>query len=371
MIIYDIALTMIPEIGNIRGRRLIEAFGNAETAMKTCPEDIVRQTQIPVSAIEKMMNNRVFPDAEAEIKFAEKNGIRIISIASEEYPKLLRECCDAPLVLYVKGDMDFNGGHWLSIVGTRKFTSYGERITREIITGLSETTPDAVIVSGLAYGTDICAHNAAMDAGLRTVAVLGNPLNHIYPSAHTKYAERIIGTGGAIISEFHSKCAVQPNNFLRRNRIIAGISSGSIIIESAYKGGSLSTANYAHGYDRDVMAVPGRVGDPMSEGTNNLLYRQKAYMVRNASDVIEVMNWDIVKERKIRPREPELFSKSKNENMTPEMRIIYECLAEDPRSFDDLSVMSNMPVYKISFLLFEMELAGLIKIMPGNMAVKN
>jgi len=367
MIIYDIALTMIPEIGNIRGRKLIETFGSAEAAMKTCPDDIFAETQIPLSAIHKLMNNRGFPDAEAEIRFAEKNGIEIISITSDKYPELLKECCDAPLVLYVKGDIDFNSGRWMSVVGTRKFTSYGEKVTREIVTGVSSVVQDAVIVSGLAYGTDICAHVSAMDSGLKTVAVLGNPLNRIYPSAHKRQAERIIETGGAIVSEFHSLCAVQPTNFLRRNRIIAGLSSGSIIIESAYKGGSLSTANYAHGYDRDVMAVPGKIGDATSEGTNNLIYKQKAYMVRGYKDVLEVLNWD-VPDKKKKNVQTEFFSVT--EKMPADMKTLYESIPETACSFDDLSVIANMPVYKISFLAFEMELAGYIRIMPGNMVAK-
>lgn len=367
MIIYDIALTMIPEIGNIRGRRLIEVFGTAEAAMKVAAEDIAEQTQIPFSAVNKLVNNSVFPDAEAEIKFARENGIEIIPITSGKYPERLRECCDAPLVLYVKGDIDFNSDWWISVVGTRKATSYGKEITQEIIRGIAETLPSTVIVSGLAYGTDITAHLAAMDNGLKTVAVMGNPLNMIYPAQHAEYADRIIATGGALVSEFHSKFPVQPNNFLRRNRIIAGLSSGTIVVESAYRGGSLSTANYAHGYDRDVMAVPGRITDKMSEGTNNLIVRQKAAMVQSSKDVFDVLNWAVEERKPNRGKElsPQLFAEPKGDQ-----KVLYDTFGSQALSFDDLSVKTNMPVYKVSALLFEMEMDGIVRIKPGNMAEK-
>lgn len=363
MLIYDIALTMIPEIGNIRGRRLIEVFGSAEAAMKVAAEDIAEQTEIPFSAVSKLVNNSIFPEAEAELKFTRENGIKVITFSSVEYPERLKECCDAPLVLYVRGDIDFNSDWWISMVGTRKSTSYGRNVTDNIVRGIAEACPQAVIVSGLAYGTDISAHLAAMDNGLKTVAVLGNPLSTMYPASHEEYADRIVASGGALVSEFHSKFPIQPNNFLRRNRIIAGLSSGTIVVESAARGGSLSTANYAHGYFRDVMAVPGRVGDPVSEGTNGLIVRQKAAMVRNAKDVFDTLNWDFEpRKRRSAPAEQELFVK-----LRPEEQAVYDALSSDTVSFDDLAVRANMPSYRISSLLFEMEMAGLVRVRPGNM----
>ncbi|MDL2230169.1 DNA-processing protein DprA [Alistipes sp. OttesenSCG-928-L06] len=181
MLIYDIALTLIPEIGNVRGRRLIEAFGSAEAALKTALEDIAEQTEIPFNAIRNMEAARVYPTAEAEIRYMEKHGIQAITFTDERYPERLKECPDAPLVLYVRGDIDFNSTYWLSVVGTRKITSYGRKMTEKLVEGLAASAPKTVIVSGLAYGTDIEAHKAALQNGLKTVAVLGNPLGFVYP----------------------------------------------------------------------------------------------------------------------------------------------------------------------------------------------
>lgn len=368
MLVYDIALTMVPEIGNVRGRRLIEVFGSAEEAMKMSPQDIAEQTEIPYSAIRNIAFSQVFPDAEKEIRFMEENGIRAVTIGSDEYPQRLKECPDAPLVLYVKGEIDFNSERWFSVVGTRKMTPYGKRMTNQLVDGLAALAPDTVIVSGLAYGTDVEAHLAALRNGMKTVAVLGNPLGYIYPETHTDTARRIVAEGGAVVSEFHSLCEVQGQNFLRRNRIIAGLSSGTLVVESAYRGGSLSTANCAQGYYRDVMAVPGRVGDPMSEGTNKLIRDNKAAVVINARDILDHLNWEakpVMQESSV--VQTELFG-----TLSPEARKIFDTLSyEGSISVDDLSVKTGLPVHKISSLSLEMELNGVIRRTPGNILEKN
>ena len=371
MIVYDIALTLIPEIGHIRGRRLIDTFGSAEAAFKMSLQDLIEQTQIPYNALKKMVSTGVFPAAEAELKFVERNGITAIPLTSDRYPRRLRECDDAPLVLYVKGDIDFNSDWWLSVVGTRKNTHYGREITDNLIDGIAERLPETVIVSGLALGTDISAHLAALRNGMKTVAVLGNNLGEIYPERHANHALKIIENGGALVSEFHSLCPVLPKNFLMRNRIIAGLSSGTVVVESAYKGGSLSTANYAQGYYRDVMAVPGRVGDRMSEGANKLIRDNKAAMVLNATDVLNALNWDAgsVKappREKVTAAQQQLFA-----TLTDEEKSIFEQLSySGTLSYDDLSVKTNMPSYRISSLLFNLEMSGMVRIKPGNMAEK-
>ena len=364
MLIYDIALTLIPEIGNVRGRRLIEVFGSAEAVLKTAVEDIAEQTEIPFSAIKNIEVNSVFPSAEAEINYMEKHGIRAVTISSDEYPKRLKECPDAPLILYVKGDIDFNSPHWLSVVGTRKITSYGRKMTEKLVDGMASLLPDTVVVSGLAYGTDIEAHLAAMRNGMKTVAVLGNPLGYIYPEKHAAYAQQIVDQGGAIVSEFHSLCEMQGQNFLRRNRIIAGLSSGTLVVESAFKGGSLSTAAYALGYYRDVMAVPGRVGDPMSDGTNTLIRNNRAALVTSSQDLLDHLNWDAQGQApKANARQPELFPK-----LDPDEEKIYKALTDGgPLSVDDLAQKTGLPAYQISALTLAMEINGLVRRNPGNM----
>lgn len=369
MLIYDIALTLIPEIGNVRGRRLIEVFGSAEAALKTALADIAEQTEIPFNAIKNIEVSRVYPTAEAEIKYMEKQGIEAITISDERYPERLKECPDAPLVLYVKGNIDFNSPYWLSVVGTRKITSYGRKMTAKLVDGLAEMAPKTVIVSGLAYGTDIEAHKAALQNGMKTVAVLGNPLGYVYPEAHAVYAHEIVEKGGAVVSEFHSLCEMQGNNFLRRNRIIAGLSSGTLVVESAYKGGSLSTAAYALGYYRDVMAVPGRVGDPVSEGTNQLIRDNRAAMVLTPQDILDHLNWDSCPapaEEHPEPAEPELFT-----GMGSDEQLIFNVLREGyPVSVDDLAGKTGMPAAKISALSLSMEIEGLIRRLPGNLLEK-
>jgi DNA processing protein len=367
MLIYDIALTLIPEIGNVRGRRLIEVFGSAEAALKTAVEDIAEQTEIPLSAIRNIQVNRVFPTAEAEIRYLEKHGIRAVTITSDQYPARLKECADAPLILYVKGAIDFNSPHWLSVVGTRRVTPYGRRMTGSLIDGVAALLPDTVIVSGLAYGTDIEAHRAALRGGLKTVAVLGNPLGRVYPEDHAGDAEQIVERGGAVVSEFHSLHEMAGSNFLRRNRIIAGLSSGTLVVESAFKGGSLSTAACALGYYRDVMAVPGRVGDPMSEGTNRLIRSNRAAMALNAADVLEHLNWDAQRAPKqAESRDPELFVR-----LSVDERKIYDALgAAGAASVDELVLRTGLPAGRISAATLAMEINGLLRRTPGNMFEK-
>jgi len=368
MLIYDIALTLIPEIGNVRGRRLIETFGSAEAALKTALEDIAEQTEIPFNAIRNIEVATVYPTAEAEIKYMEKHGIQAITFIDPRYPERLKECPDAPLVLYVKGDIDFNSPYWLSVVGTRKISSYGRKITTQLVDSLAKSAPETVIVSGLAYGTDIEAHKAALQNGLKTVAVLGNPLGFTYPEAHAVYAQEIVDKGGAIVSEFHSLHEIGGSNFLRRNRIIAGLSSGTLVVESAYKGGSLSTAACALGYYRDVMAIPGRVGDPMSEGTNKLIRDNRAAMVLNAEDILENLNWDRSPAKKPEPQntQQELFT-----DLTTDEQQLYDQLKDGTAvSVDELAARTGLPASKISALSLAMEINGIIRRTPGNMLEK-
>jgi DNA processing protein len=366
MLIYDIALTLIPEIGNVRGRRLIEVFGSAEAALKTAIEDIAEQTEIPFSAIQHMEAARVYPAAEAEIRYMEKHGIHAVTFSDPRYPERLRECPDAPLILYVRGTIDFNSPRWLSIVGTRKITAYGRKMTSKLVEGVAETAPETVVVSGLAYGTDIEAHQAALKYGMKTVAVLGNPLGYVYPEAHTGFADEIIDRGGAVVSEFHSLHEMAGSNFLRRNRIIAGLSSGTLVVESAFRGGSLSTAACAIGYDRDVMAVPGRVGDPMSEGTNRLIRDNRAAMVTSTQDVLDHLNWDCCasapQAEESKAIQPELFPE-----LSPDEGAIFNLLKEgNPVSVDELTALTDLPVAKISALSLSLEIRGILRRLPGN-----
>lgn len=367
MLVYDIALSMIPKIGSRRAKELIEKFGSAEEVFKTHVDDIAIMTELPQSAILELLHNNVFPDAEKEIRLMKEHGIKAVTMTSEEYPYNLLQCPDAPTVLYVKGDIDFNSSFWLSVVGTRKATPYGKKCTDDIIDNLAGLNPKSIIVSGLATGIDITAHLAALRNGLKTVAVLGNPLSWVYPSQHKKYAEEIMENGGALVSDFNSFCKMHPSNFLQRNRIIAGLSSGTLVVESQKKGGSLSTARCAFEYNREVMAVPGRVGDPMSEGTNDLIAISRAHLVTNGTDIMAALNWDIKKNLNLEQKGDSDLCEELSED---ERAVIKLLRVNGALNFDELATLASIPVYKMSSMVSVLELKGNVRINPGNLVEK-
>lgn len=292
------------------------------------------------------------------------SSMRALFIFDDDYPVLLREIPDAPVILYVVGDTDLNKTPAFSVVGTRRCSNYGVNFCKSLVKDLAAYFPAGVAVSGLAYGIDAAAHSAALEAGLATFAVLANGLDMIYPAAHRDLARRIVNAGGALISEYPSGFKPFQRNFLQRNRIIAGLCELTFVVESDIKGGAMSTANQAFSYSREVMALPGRFGDRTSAGCNRLIAIQKAHIFTGVADLISLMQWKIPAIGAAIPME--------TRNMFPELeadaKIIYDLLRDigAPASIDEIHRSSKLPMSNLMSTLTELEFEGIILKLPGS-----
>lgn len=357
---YYIAIDMIPGIGSINAKRLIAYCGGAEAVFKEKKAALLKIPGIGETLSKEIAHQNVLQRAEAELAFLNKYNIDAYTFLDKEYPERLKACEDGPIVMFSKGVINFNESKVLAVVGTRNATDYGKTICEEIIGQLVIQGHNPVIVSGLAFGIDICAHRAALKNSLKTVAVLGHSLDSIYPSEHKNTAKEIIGNG-ALVSDFPSGTKADRQNFIKRNRIIAGLSDVTLVVESAAKGGALITADLANSYNRDVAAVPGRSGDKYSEGCNRLIKTNRATMVESAQDIQELMGWEpdtgVVKHS----IQASLFTE-----LTPEEKAVVALLENsDKESLDILALRAQMPVSKVSALLLNLEFAGLVRSLPG------
>jgi DNA processing protein len=359
--IYLIGLTLIKGVGDVLARNLLQYFGRAEavfTEKKHLLEKVpgigeYTANKISVSRTEALIR------AEKELAFIEKNKIRVYSILDEDYPFRLRECPDAPVVFYYKGNADLNVPRILSFVGTRSATGYGLKITDSTIKGMAEKFPDLVIISGLAYGIDICSHRSALKNGLPTVGILAHGLDRIYPSEHRNTAIEMLKQGG-LLTDFISGTSPDRENFLRRNRLIAGLADATIVAESAERGGSLVTANIAFSYDREVYTFPGRIHDKHSMGCNRLIQMNKAGLINSAHDLIMALCWDSdIKPDHSKPSQLP-FGKEK-----PDHPILTALSEKGEFQIDQLAEIMHQPIYVLSPMLVELELAGHIKALPG------
>lgn len=301
--------------------------------------------------------------AEQELQFCIDKGIKVLTFNDSEYPQRLRQCEDAPLVVYYKGTANLNPKHVINIIGTRHSTVYGNDCVRRLVEQLRESCPDTLIVSGLAYGIDICAHRNALDNGLETVAVLAHGLDDLYPHSHRDTASNMISQGG-LLTEHPTRTPADKKNFVSRNRIVAGMSDATILVESASKGGGLITANIALSYSRSVFAFPGRVGDVYSEGCNNLLKHGNAVMITSADDLLTEMSWESDKAMEQKRKtgiERQLFPELSAEEQT----IVNVLAKENDLQINQLTVDSNIPINRLSSLLFEMEMKGVVRPLAG------
>ena len=300
--------------------------------------------------------------AEKEMEFIASKGIKLVCFGDEAYPCRLAECADAPLVLHSLGNADLNARHIVSIVGTRHATEYGKALCENFVADLARFAPGTLIVSGLAYGIDVCAHRAALKAGLPTIGVLAHGLDRIYPGAHRATAKQMLENGG-LLTEFMSGTNSFPSNFVQRNRIVAGMADATVVVESASKGGSLITASLALGYDRDCFAFPGRVNDQYSQGCNELVSRNRAALITSAYDFVEAMNWDVATAKKSpEERQIELFP-----DLSPDESAVMTALRDssDGLQVNQMVVQLNIPINRLLPLLFEMEMKGLVKAVAG------
>ena len=301
--------------------------------------------------------------ADAELQFINKYNIQALPLADDSYPARLRECPDAPIIIYYKGTADLNQKHVINIVGTRHCTTYGQDLVRRFITQLKELCPQVLIVSGLAYGIDICAHRQALASDLETVGVLAHGLEKIYPTQHRDTAAQMIRQGG-LLTEYVSYSHMDKSNFVRRNRIVAGMTDATILVESAAHGGGLITAEIAQGYGRNVFAFPGPVGAKYSEGCNNLIRDNGAGLISSAEDFIKAMGWQsdaLLQQAKSEGIERSLFPKLTDE----EQAIVAVLDQEGDLQQNILSVKTNLPIGKLTAILFQLEMKGVVRPLAG------
>ena len=359
-LLYHIAITSIPNIGDITAKKLIAYCGSSEQVFKEKKSVLEKIPGIGGVNATKIINHKTeaLALAEEEVIFIKKNNILPLFYLNDNYPKRLLHCEDGPILLYTKGNVEFNNPKIVSIVGTRKSTDYGKEFCNKIVEELIPHQP--LIVSGLAYGIDICAHKAALKNKLSTVGVLAHGLDSLYPTQHTSVAKEMLERGG-LISDYKSRTNPDRENFPKRNRIIAGLSDLTIVIESSKKGGSLITAYIANDYNRDVFALPGRLSDIQSEGCNHLIKTNKAALIQSVKDIEYIMGWEA--DKIVKPNQTQLFVE-----LTPEQKTITKILAKyDKIAIDELSLQAKLPMSKTTSMLLELEFDGVVKSLPGKL----
>ncbi len=362
-VFYQIALTMINGVGGIISRQLLTAFGEAQNVFKEKPRMLERIPGVGSIIAQEIKRPEVLERAEREVKFIEQAGIQPMRITDEPYPTRLSECPDAPLLLYYKGHADLNAKHCISVVGTRHITHYGQEQTAQFIEELAELFPDTLIVSGLAYGVDVMAHRSALRQKMATVGVLAHGLDRIYPAIHRQTANEMLEKGGWL-TDFPSNTEPERAHFLKRNHIIAGLSEATIVVESAVKGGSLVTAELAYSYNREVFAFPGRASDRYSVGCNQLIRKKKAEIITSAADLVDALGWNLPTHTP-QYKQKELFE---SEDVDPNVRKVVDCLLNERElHINQLSKITQLSVQQLSNILFELEMDGRIRTLPGNM----
>ena len=365
MTLEDIALQMTPGIGVKGAVHLLEHFGSAARIFAASADELTEGAGLRPDIARQLLQRKAFAAAEREIAYCRRHGIAIVASTDTGYPPLLRETPDYPAVLYIKGNAEALTARCLTLVGTRRATPYGQAMCDRLVGELAERVPGLCIVSGLAFGIDIAAHRAALTAGIPTVAVLANALPEVTPAQHTAIARDIVEHGGALVTELHSQTRQNGSFYVARNRIIAALSAGCIVVESPDSGGSLLTAHCADSYDRTLMAVPGRATDPMSSGTNHLIRNRKAQLVLTADDVIRELMWDLGENPatlRAKPPTPEL---------TPDEAGLLGCFrTDDPLSVEALGELTGLNPGELATLLVGLELAGAVRQLPGNRYMK-
>lgn len=358
-LIYILALQNVPKIGDITAKKLIAHCGSAEAVLKEKRNHLLKIDGIGSGMLQDVNNKVHLRAAEAELKFIKENDILCLYFMDHNYPEKLKHCIDGPILLFQSGKVNLKQQRLISIVGTRKITSSGVAFCEQLIEELAVFNP--VIISGFAYGTDITAQKAALKHNLQTVGCLAHGLNQVYPKVHKRYVAEIEKNGG-FLTEFWSTSNPERENFLKRNRIIAGISEATIVIESAEKGGSLVTADIANSYNRDVFAVPGRTTDSQSTGCNNLIKFQKAHLLSLPMDVPYILNWELENEKK------PAIQKQMFVELDADEKIIYNFLkAIEPQLLDVIALECEMPIFKVAGVLLNMELKGVIRPLPGKL----
>ena len=359
MVIDELALTFVPNLGSRGISHLMEIYGSAKEVYAQPEHNLLLCAELRRDIAMRISQKEGYKEAERELRYCEDKGITVTSYNDDLYPRLLGEVADRPHIIYSVGDLEsLQSPHILSVVGTRRITPYGESVCAKIIPELAEMFPDLVVVSGLAFGVDGACHLAAIACEATTVAVLANPLPEIAPSAHERMAAEFISRGGAIVSELSSQTKQNGRYFIPRNRIIAGMSAGTVVVESPESGGSLSTAAFADGYNRTVMAVPGRVTDSNSRGCNLLICNRKAQIVLSGRDIANELMWDLELDAVEEPPREQL-------PLTDDESRLLALFDSEPVTIDALQQRSGLSLGELSLTLMNLELSGVIRPLPG------
>ena len=362
-LIYRLGITLIPTIGDINAKKLIAYCGSAEAVFKEKKSSLLKIPGIGHTIASSIIGNTVLKLAEMEIEFLEKNNFTIHYYQDSDYPKRLKHCADSPILIFGDGKIDFNTDKSIGIVGTRQITEYGKSAVVKFIEGLVPYSP--LVISGLAFGVDILAHKECVKHNLQTVGILAHGLDMLYPREHAKTVLKMKENGG-VATEFFSNTNPDRENFPKRNRIVAGMCDIILVIEAAEKSGSLITADIAISYNRDVAAIPGRIGDAISKGCNKYIKQNKAALVEGPQDIAYMMGW-IKDDEKKEAYIPSLFI----ELSTDESKILDIVKEKIKIAIDDLSFISEFSMSKTSGLLLNLELKGVIKTLPGKMVQLN
>ena len=367
-IFYAMALTRLTNFNYQQALELYRAVGSAQQLYEHRHEigDIIKDASPRLTEALKDWDEPM-RRAECEMKFMEEHRIRALTLNDDDYPQRLTECPDAPIILYYKGLADLNQERIVSIVGTRRMTTYGQDLIRRFIADLRQQCPEVLIVSGLAYGVDICAHREALANGYPTVGVLAHGLDQIYPYRHRETAAKMLNHGG-LLTEFMTQTNADKPNFVRRNRIVAGMADSVILVESAAKGGGLITAEIAQSYARAVFAFPGSVGQMYSEGCNNLIRDNVAGLISNALDFVKAMGWPTVKDMPLFSQSSVTAASSLTPNLSPEERQVVSLLQQtNDLQLNIITVKTGIPIGRLTAMLFELEMKGVVKPLAGGM----
>tara|TARA_R110000868_G_scaffold93810_1_gene259403 strand:+ start:7784 stop:8887 length:1104 start_codon:yes stop_codon:yes gene_type:complete len=358
-IIAVLRLQHVPNIGDITAKKLISNCGSPSLIFEDKMHHLLKIDGIGSATLRGLMDMEHLEAAAAEFEFLGQQEIDFHYFMDDSYPSYLKHCIDSPILLFSQGNIDLNKQKIISVVGTRNITSYGTAFCEQLIEELAPLNP--IIVSGFAYGVDICVQKAAVRHGLQTIGCLAHGLNQIYPKIHDKYISEVNRNGG-FFTEFWSTSQPDRENFLKRNRIIAGMAEATIVVESAEKGGSLVTADIANSYNRDVFAVPGRTQDKYSSGCNNLIKQQKAHMLTSAADLIYMLGWEL-EEKKTTTIQKQLFV-----DLDDTEKEIYNYLQQGGKQLmDSIALDCKLPIFKVSSTLLNMEMKGVVRPLPGKL----
>ena len=355
---YLLALTRIPGVGAVLARTLLSHFGTAEAIFNASYKHLLHVEGIGPQLARNIRQFDEFDACIAELAFAEAHGIQLLVLGTKNYPKRLSYCYDAPLVLFYKGNANLNAKKIVSVVGTRNATAHGKLICDELVKGLAEY--GVLVVSGLAYGIDAAVHKACVKHELPTLGVLAHGLDRMYPNAHRKLAAEMLQNGG-LLSEYPSQTIPDRENFPKRNRIIAGLADATIVVEANSKGGALITADLANSYDREVCAFPGRATDEYSIGCHELIKTNRAHLITKAADVATLLAWDIIS-----PSQKPQFQINWSDRSVDEQLVLALLAKNGDILIDNLVLSTGFSQSKLTLLLLDLQLAGIVKIVPGN-----